>query len=434
MLAARLEALLGIRRAEQKATGLLFLYAFGMSGAYVSARTHADALFLARAGAERLPAMILVSATSVTLMTALYAASVSRFPLRLIILLFHLGLAVSTITLTRLVNSSEIVAVSAGLYLLAELRGALGTIHFSTLLNELFQQSAPARVTGVASSGSTFAGILLGGTTGLLAESVGVSSLLYLVPLLDIVAGGVAWGCRDGRRLRDGNALQSQISEGSGGQESATDASQTGTAGRRILMHPLARYIALIVALKTAVVVLLEYEWKLLAVEELETEARLAAFFGEFYAALFLLTGAVQLLGTSRVLTGLGIRAALASFPACVGVVLLAVVVPGSQVVAFWGLTAARGCDVLRRGLTDAAIHLLYWPLSAGFRRQVIAFTGGWVKPITEAGTAALLIPIATMLPQLGLSLLTAGLCGVWLMTIFRGRYSERSQTQKNAE
>lgn len=427
MLQSRLESLLGIPRSEQRRTWLLFLYAFGMSGAYVSARTDADALFLARAGAERLPAMILVSATAVTLVTALYAAAVRRFPLRRVILLFHLGLVAATIALAQLIeSSSSVVAVPAGLYLLAELRGALGTIHFSTLLNELFHRSAPARVTGVAGAGSTLAGILFGGATGVLAASVGVSSLLYLIPVLDLMAGMIAIRCRDGR--------PQSATEQAGPVETKSD-HDSGTfprAGLRLLGHPLALYIALIVALKTIVVLLLEYEWKLLAAEKLQTEQALATFFGEFYAALFLLTGVVQLLGTSRVLTGLGIRTALASFPACVAAVLLAVILSGSNTVAFWGLTIARGCDVLRRGLTDAAIHVLYWPLSPAFRRQVIAFTGGWVKPVVEASAAALLIPLAVHLPQRGLSLLIVGVCAGWLVVIRRGRQSTRRARPAN--
>jgi len=423
MLRSRLESLLGIPRSEQGRTWLLFLYAFGMSGAYVSARTDADALFLARAGAERLPAMILVSATGVTLITALYAAAVRRMPLRQVILLFHLGLALGTLVLAQLIESSSTaVAVPAGLYLLAELRGALGTIHFSTLLNELFHQSAPARVTGVAGAGSTLAGIVFGGATGVLAASVGVSSLLYVIPVLDLLAGVVAFRCCVVRH-QAGPATE----EVAGGEpQRARRVEPVSRSGRRLLTHPLARYIAMIVALKTVVVLLLEYEWKLLAVEELRTEQALAAFFGEFYAALFLLTGAIQLLGTSRVLTSLGIRAALAAFPVCVAGVILIVVLPGNQTMAFWGLSVARGCDVLRRSLTDAAIHVLYWPLSPAFRRQVIAFAGGWVKPVVEAGTAALLIPLAVHLPPQGLSLVIVGVCLSWLVVIRRGRHAAR--------
>ena len=54
---------------RQVRTGLLFLFSFGMTGAYVGARSDADAVFLSRIGIERLPAMILVSASGVAIVT-----------------------------------------------------------------------------------------------------------------------------------------------------------------------------------------------------------------------------------------------------------------------------------------------------------------------------------------------------------------------------
>lgn len=410
MLTARIETLLGIPPSEQKRTWLLFLYAFGMSGAYVAARTDADALFLARAGVERLPAMILVSATGVTLLTAVYAAVVRRVSLQLVVVLFHALLGLSTIGLTRLLEAYPgTIVIPAALYLLAELRGALGAIHFSTLLNEMFNRSVPARVAGVAGSGSTLAGILLGGATGVLASRVGIYGLLYLIPVLDVLAGVIAFFCRP------------RASRGASVSSEHEPLSQKFPVSR-LLAHPLARYVSGMVALKTVVVVLLEYEWKLAAVDHLASEEALAEFFGEFYSSIFLLTGTVQLLGTSRVLTRLGLRTALASFPVGISVVLLPLVTTGDATLLFWGLTLARGCDVLRRGLSDPAIHLLYWPLNSAFRKQVIAFTGGWIKPVTEAASAAVLIPLAVHLPRSGLSLLIIAVCVTWLTVIYTGR------------
>lgn len=422
MMAAWFESLLGIPAAQQRRTALLFCYAFCMSGAYVSSRADADAVFLTRAGIDRLPAMILVSATAVTLAAATYAQAVQRFRLQTVILVFHLLQAIATTSMTGLLKShGESVAIPAGLYLLAELRGALGSIHFSTLLNELFHSSAPARVTGVAGAGSTLSGIVLGALTGVLADDVGVSSLLFTVPLLDMVAGLIAVRCRDDRDAMTGASVDADVNPAAGHEPRDKPASW-----REILAHPLARYLAVIVAMKSVVVVLLEYEWKRVATEELIDEAALAGFFGEFYAMVFLLTGVVQLLGTSRVLTGLGLRAALASFPLCVATVLLTMVVPGSHTLAFRGLTIARGSDVLRRSLTDPALNLLYWPLAPRLRRQTIAFIGGWVKPLVEATGALLLIPLSAHLSLSELSVLIAIVCAIWLIVIFRGRLSAR--------
>ena len=75
----------------------------------------------------------------------------------------------------------------------------------------------------------------------------------------------------------------------------------------------------------------------------------------------------------------------------------------------FWCLTVARGCDVLRRGLTDTALNILYWPLGPTMRRQVIALNGGWVKPLTEALSAILLIPLTATLSGRGLAFTISG-------------------------
>ena len=151
MISSRLEKLLHIPASQQGRTGLLFLFAFGMSGAYVCARADADAMFLSRVGVERLPAMILVAASAVAIISAVYSRLVAKASLRRVILFTHLLLASATIGLTVLIESgNQSDAIPESLYLLAELRGAIGSIQFATLLNEMFHRSAPAEVSGVA--------------------------------------------------------------------------------------------------------------------------------------------------------------------------------------------------------------------------------------------------------------------------------------------
>jgi len=159
MLSHRIKKLLRVPPDRQVRTGLLFLFSFGMTGAYVGARSDADAVFLSRIGIERLPAMILVSASGVAIVTALYARILARLSLRRVIFTTHLLLAMVTLALAFMLKTDDrTIGIPAALYLLAELRGALGSIQFATLLNELFRSEAPARVSGVASSGSTLAG------------------------------------------------------------------------------------------------------------------------------------------------------------------------------------------------------------------------------------------------------------------------------------
>jgi len=425
MITSKIEKILRIPPDQQVRTGLLFLFSFGMTGAYVGARSDADAVFLARIGVERLPAMILVSASGVAIVTALYARMVARLPLQRVIFATHFLLALTTLSLAVMLKASDrAIGIPAALYLLAEFRGTLGSIQFATLLNELFRSAAPAKVSGIAGSGSTLAGVILGAAVGWIASQFGIISVLYLIVLMDIFAGLIALRCRRQPKPNDTDSPRS-------GQSAIDDPEHTGTAPSSLMSPlqileqvPLARYLAGIVCLKTIVVLLIEFKWKSTAVAYYSSEDDLASFFGVFYASAALLTGCLQFFGTSRVLTRLGIKAGLAAFPGSVTIVLSTIFFAVKPTAMFWCITVARGCDVLRRGLTDAAINVLYWPLGPGMRRQMIALNGGWVKPLTEALAAMFLIPLTAMLSDRGLAVTISGLCIAWLIIIYRGRYS----------
>ena len=417
MISARLETLLKIPPSQQGRTGLLFLFAFGMSGAYVCARSEGDAAFLARVGVARLPAMILVAASAVAIVTAVYSRLVASMSLRKVILWTHILLGASTLALGFLIKSgNRSDTIPESLYLLAELRGAIGSIQFATLLNDMFRRSAPTEVSAVAGSGSTLAGILLGGAIGLLVASFGATTVLFVVPVLDLLAGVVAIRC-PGRQ-------SDQEGDNEGESEGDNDGCTTPTRPLQVLRtSPLVRYVALMVCLKSIVVLMIEFEWKASAGRHFTSEDDLAGFFGIFYAGLFLLTGMLQLFGTARFLTRAGIRTGLAIFPGCLAAVLVGTLL-SSGTAMFWWLTAARGCDTMRRGVTDPTLNILYWPLKPELRRQVIALNGGWIKPLAEAMTALLLIPLAASLTDRWLAAVILGLSVLWIGVIYRGRFS----------
>lgn len=424
MLNARIEKILRVPPDQQVRTGLLFLFSFGMTGAYVGARSDADAVFLARIGVERLPAMILVAASGVAIITAVYSRTLARLSLQRVVFMTHLVLALATLSMAIMLQTTDrTVGVPAALYLLAELRGTLGSIQFATLLNELFRSAAPAKVSGIASSGSTLAGVVLGAAVGWIASQFGATSVLYVIVLMDILAGIVALQCRRVPKP-DGNSNNSAEQAEKSDMDSEVTTSSTPTNPLEILKQvPLARYLAGIVCLKTIIVLLIEFEWKSTAAAYYSTEDSLASFFGVFYATAALLTGCLQLFGTSRVLTRLGVQAGLVAFPGSVTLVLSTVFLVAKPTGMFWCLTVVRGCDVLRRGLTDAALNVLYWPLGPSMRRQVIALNGGWVKPLTEALAAVLLIPLATTLSARGFALTISGLCIVWILVVYREKH-----------
>ena len=379
--------------------------------------------------------MILVSASGVAIATAVYAKTLAGLSLQRVVFATHLFFATATLALGLMLDTgNRHLGIPIALYLLAELRGTFGSIQFATLLNELFRSAAPARASGIASSGSTISAVVLGSLIGWLATQFGATSVLYMIVVMDFVAGFVALRCRRKPTAADiSNAPDNNGDVASSAQPESSAAEldvqsdlpfDTPASPREILKQvPLARYLAGIVFLKTIVVLLIEFEWKSTAVTHYAAEDDLASFFGIFYAATALLTGCLQLFVTSRFLARFGIQAGLASYPAGVTMILSTIIFSMKSATIFKCLTLARGCDVLRRSLTDTALNVLYWPLGPSLRRQVIALNGGWVKPLTEAFAAILLIPLTATLSDRGLAMTIVSLCVVWLAVIYRGRY-----------
>lgn len=435
MFSSRVEKILKIPPEQQLRTGMLFVFSFGMTGAYIGARSDADAFFLSRIGVERLPAMILISASGVAIVTALYTRTLARLSLQRVVSGTHLVLALITLTLGLMLNTNQqTVGIPAGLYLLAELRGTLGSIQFATLLNELFRSNAPARVSGTASSGSTISAVILGSLIGWLATRFGATSVLYVIVVMDATAGFAALRCRRTQvaqdDLDDEERHVPQPPETDNGENEMAPASPIAI----LKQVPLARYLAGIVCLKTIIVLLIEYEWKSTAVSNFPSENELASFFGIFYASTAMLTGSLQLFGTSRFLTRYGVHAGLAAFPGSVTLALSTVFFVVKPQAMFWCLTITRGCDVLRRGLTDTALNVLYWPLGPALRRRVIAMNGGWIKPLSEAFAAVLLFPLTATLSSRGLAFAITSLCLVWLFVTYRRSRTTPEPTSGNIE
>jgi ATP/ADP translocase len=179
--------------------------------------------------------------------------------------------------------------------------------------------------------------------------------------------------------------------------------------------------IAAIVFLTVTASTFVEYQWKVSAAEKMHgNEEGLARYFGYFYSVVYLITGALQLFVTKRVLLKRGVIFGMLAFPAA----LLATTVISWLVSAvslrLWPLTLSKGCDTLKRSLNDPSMKVLYGPLPQRMRRQAIAFVAGVCKPIAEAGAALVLLFIAHAISLRHLSLIVAGLLVVCLILIVR--------------
>ncbi len=435
---ALLDKILHVSRRDRSRVSLLFVFGFGTAAAYVLARTITDSAFLSHFGSDRLPEVFLYSAGVVVVSSLVYAALLRVVPLRLLVPWTLLALAASSAAMPfamhRFPGSLPIFEIA---YLIAQVRGSLGTIQMSTLVNEHFGKHEPERYVGLIGAGATLAGIGMGAAIGLVAESVNVESLMYATAVIDVLT---IWPVlrlnRLSRRtLAHGDLSPSQppIAEDaerhSAHHEAAFAPSDpTGATppvdNMRLWDALKSKYVVAIaglVAVAVMAVTLVEYQWKATAAEQLQgDEEDLAKYFGYFYATVYFATGVLQLFITTRVLEKRGVLAGMLAFPGALLAMTCISWAVSVTVLPLWSITLGKGCDILRRALYDPSIQVLYSPLEKRMRRQAITLVAGIAKPMAEAIAGILLLAILPWTTTRQLSLVIIVLLAVGIIVVLR--------------
>lgn len=409
---------------DRRSASLLFAYGFGNAAAYVIARTIADSQFLSRIGPGELPKVYLAAAGVVALASAIYGKLVRGASVRGAVITTLGILSAATAVLPFVVHAFPVSPIAmTAVYLLAQVRGSLGTIQFTMLLNEQFAQRQPERVVGVLGIGSTLAGFSLGIALGQFLDVSDLPSLLYAVAGIDLLTMIPVKMLPPGRKFGAVSANQLLRSKTAKGNQ------PHGRPGR----YPI--QIAVMVAFAVLAMTLVEYQWKVTVANQLHrSEADLAKYFGTFYGCVFLVTGVMQFFVTAPILERRGVITGLVMFPfallfSSVGIMLAA---PGRMLL--WAVTLAKGCDALKRSLNDPAVHILYSPLPSELRHQVVTWVSGIIKPLTEAFASVLLIVFAADLSTSQLSVIVIAVVAIWLaldVLVWRGFEVERRRIQK---
>jgi AAA family ATP:ADP antiporter len=424
------QLLKSIAPSERRSVGLLFFYGFGSAAAYVIARTVADSAFLSHIGTERLPEVYMLSAGVVALSSLVYARIVRKTGLRRVVLLTLLGLAVNSAVMPLvMLRFSSSLTVFAAAYLLAQIRGSLGTIQYATLLNEQFAHRNPERVVGLIGVGATLAGIVFGLGIGLVSQFINVEMLMYLVALMDLLTMVPVMLLQIPHNIQADKTSLNPIRTRS--------ADSTNELGLRDAIK--SRYvlgIAGMVALCVAAATLIEFQWKVTAASELHRdEEELAQYFGYFYGSVYLVTGLLQIFVTGRLFRRRGVLIGLLAFPSALFAATLAAWFATTHRAMLMTVTLTKGCDTLKRSMTDPATQVLYGPLSREIRRQAITLVAGIAKPLAEAAAAVTLVLATPSVTTRQLSLIVLVVLMFWLVInlgVFRRFIELRSSVEKH--
>jgi ATP/ADP translocase len=387
---------------------LLFIYVFGSAGGYVTARTVADSQFLSQIGPGKLPAMYMVAAGAVAFASILYGWAAQRHSLRRIVRWTLGSFAVLSLALPMLMKQYPgSLPLFAGVYVFAQIRGTIGTVQFTTLLNEQFTHGKQATVFGIVAIGATAAGIALGGLVGWLGQRMATEDLMYLAAAMDLLALAPILFLR-----------QSPTTSRTPTREHADHDERSALPAEPAagLPSPPLLLIAALVCLTVLVSTLVEFQWKVAAAEELQrNKAQLTTYFGYFYAVVFLLTGITQLILTGRIIYRLGVLPTLMLLPLALGIASLSTLLASATRIALWSVTLAKGCDVIRRSLNDPGLQMLYSPIPKTARRRAIAVVFGIIKPSSEALAAVGILAVFPLLAVRQLSYAALALTVLWL-------------------
>jgi len=355
-----------------------------------------------------LASALILAAVVVGLVSFGWSSFTSHLSLRWLAAITQSSTAVLTLVVLLVLQNAPRSTLAVGcLYILAEIRGCLGGILIAVFLNAGTRQNADKRYFALVNAGAPIAGLTMGLLLGFQATNIQPHVFLSICIGFDLLA----W-------------VFLHLTVGGNDQDQSSPLS---SAASDVRPPPLrnevgfGRSLLLLVACNVAVLAFVSYEWKIVAGKFFAVnEQSLTAYFGLFYAISDGLIIVIHIVMAQWALKRRRIIATLFTLPAYLAVVgAFSLFVPGLTVL-FVLMTLARGAIVIRRGLHDVVVQVLFGWLPEDSRRESITQVVGMAKPAVEAGVACIILLLSWLAPIDAFAWLWFPVVGVWFFAIFR--------------
>jgi ATP:ADP antiporter, AAA family len=404
------ERVLRLRPGEGRRGLLLFAYLFLIISSFVVSKASRDALFLERYTAIQLPFVDIAIALLVGVVIAVYiriGRAISLPALQAGSLLVLAAISLLFWWLTARANATWLFPV---IYVWVGMFGVLAPAQVWTLANYVFTTRAAKRVFGLVGSGA-IAGWIVGGLlTERLAERLGTENMLLGVAValvLSAVLVLLVW------RERTAGIDEPELRDGWQGA--------LGESLRLVWSSPYLRAIAGVILLSSFATTVAGWQFKAIAKASIPETDALTAFFGSFNFFAGIVSLALQLFLTSRLLQKFGIGFGLFVVPTILAMGTVGVGVTG-------GLAAAvflKGSDqVLRYSIDKATVELLYLPVPASetFRAKSFIDTVVWRMGDGLAGMLVLLCAGMIGMAPSQVGWVNLGLIALWAAAAYVAR------------
>ena len=328
-----------------------------VTGQFVAGKATRDALFLTSLSFEALPMMLIAASVCSILVIAAHGRLAAKIaPTTLIQLL---SAASGVLFLVEWVVRFQAPAATATLlFLHTSAMGPLLTSGFWLIATERFEPRTAKRRFGQITGAGTVGGLLGALLAERVAATLGAPAMLLVLGALQLLTV---------RLFAEFTARTQPFAERQQ-LDPAPRAAKTRTGLRVISEAPYLRHLVALVLLGSTSAALLDYLFKVKAVEAIGTGDRLLRFFALYYAAISLLTFVLQVVSSRKALErfGLGLTTSTPS------IALLAGSLGGLLTPGFASLAMARaGESIFRGSWYRAGYELFYTPMPAAEKRAV---------------------------------------------------------------
>ncbi|MCB2198128.1 MFS transporter [bacterium] len=402
----------GIHAGEGPRAWRMFFVIFLLIASLAIIKPVRNSLFLNEYGAQQLPYAFLLVALASTIVAVFYTRLTKRFTL---LNLIRATLAISVLSVigfwALLVTGTGETWLTYALYIWVAIFGLITTTQFWLLANYVFFPRQAKRLFSFLGAGAISGGIIGGYLTRLLVEQVGTKHMLLICVLFLLIAIYLVteiWR-RSEREIEERFKARNR--------QERKELRQTISPWKRIQQSKHLTLTASLIGVGVIVANLVDFQFSAISSEAIRDEDELTAFFGFWLSNLSLLSLAVQLFGTSRIIKRFGVGASLYLLPT--GIMIGSIVLITAPVL--WAAILVKVSDgSFKQSVNKAGLELLILPIPASIKNQVKAIIDVFVDHLATGISGLLLILMTQFFPfgSRGISLLIVGIILIWYQLI----------------
>lgn len=397
--------LAGNGQSEAARLFLMAAYLLLVITCYTTTKAVRDSLFLSEIGTAQLPYLYMLTAGSMALISVVYPRALRRIGL------FSFARLTSVIAVASLLVFWWLVSYQgrASFYLLyvwVSLFGAITASQAWSVASHVFDAREARRTYAGIGLGGVLGGIVGGSLAGIIAPWLGTEILLPICAGLMAITVGILYRLDQTRDREASKTAPDEIRKSSG-------------SGLTVLAQIKASpYLSMMVFLLLAGVIVeafVDYEFKVIADQALDSKDRLTSFFGRIALYGGILALLVQTLVTRRLLKRFGVGAAILLLPSA----LLAGFLFVAARPALWAVSILKLIDgSLSYSVHRSGMELLYVPIPPKLRASVKGLIDLLVDRVGRAvgGLLLLVLTAGLSLSIPALSVIAAIGLAVWLM------------------